>query len=108
MTIVEEPTFKYKVLIRYRPEEERHTIKGSGRIPQRATNAAGDIGNNLKQPNMSAPSTPKKITWIIGLVSGVLGIIGHYANVQILTEYNYGLLLVGFAVLAAGTTFREL
>lgn len=57
---------------------------------------------------MSSPSTPKKITWIIGLVAGILGIIGHYVNVQILTEYNYALLLVGFAVLAAGTTFREL
>jgi hypothetical protein len=57
---------------------------------------------------MSAPSTPKKITWIIGLVAGILGIVGHYVNVQVLTEYNYALLLVGFAILAAGTTFREL
>lgn len=57
---------------------------------------------------MNAPSSPKKITWIIGLVLGTLGIIGHYAHVQILTEYNYLLLLVGFLVLAAGTTFREI
>ncbi len=55
---------------------------------------------------MKAPSAPMKITWIIGLVSGILGIIGHYAQVQILTEYNYTLLLVGFLVLAAGTTFK--
>lgn len=57
---------------------------------------------------MSAPSSPKKITWIIGLVSGVLGIIGHYAQVEILSENNYILLLAGFIILAAGTTFREL
>jgi hypothetical protein len=57
---------------------------------------------------MSTPSSPKKITWIIGLTAGLLGIIGHYANVQILTEYNYELLLGGFIILAAGTTFREL
>jgi len=56
----------------------------------------------------SSPSSPKKITWIIGLLCGVLGIIGHYANVSFLTEYNYTLLLVGFLVLAVGTTFREL
>jgi hypothetical protein len=56
---------------------------------------------------MKAPSAPKKITWIVGLISGILGIIGHYAHVQILSEYNYTLLLVGFLVLAAGTTFRE-
>jgi hypothetical protein len=54
------------------------------------------------------PSSPKKITWIIGIVCGILGIIGHYVNVQVLSEYNYILLLVGFIVLAVGTTFREL
>jgi hypothetical protein len=57
---------------------------------------------------MAAPSTPKKITWIIGLGCGILGIIGHYVQIQILTEYNYILLLFGFLVLAAGTSFREL
>jgi hypothetical protein len=57
---------------------------------------------------MAKPSAPKKITWIIGLASGILGIIGHYAHVEILTEYNYLLLLVGFVALALGTTFREL
>jgi len=57
---------------------------------------------------MTTPSTPKRITWIIGIVCGILGIIGHYAHVQILTEYNYVLLLIGFIILAAGTTFREL
>ena len=57
---------------------------------------------------MKVPSSPKKITWIIGLISGALGIIGHYAYVQILTEYNYAFLLGGFLVLLAGTTFKEL
>jgi hypothetical protein len=57
---------------------------------------------------MTAPSAPKKITWIIGLTLGILGIIGHYARVQILTEYNYALLLSGFIVLALATTFKEL
>lgn len=57
---------------------------------------------------MAAPSAPKKITWIIGLVAGILGIIGHFAQIQVLTEYNYILLLIGFAALALGTTFKEL
>jgi len=57
---------------------------------------------------MTTPSTPKKITWIIGMLCGILGIIGHYAHVQILSEYNYILLLIGFIALAVGTTFREL
>jgi hypothetical protein len=57
---------------------------------------------------MAAPSAPKKITWIIGLASGILGVIGHYAQVEILSEHNYILLLAGFIILVAGTTFREL
>ena len=57
---------------------------------------------------MKAPSAPKKITWIIGLIAGVLGIIGHYTDVQGFSEHNYILLLVGFLVLAAGTTFRNI
>ena len=57
---------------------------------------------------MSAPSAPKKITWILGLVLGILGIVGHYTNVPTLTQYNYQLLLAGFILLAAGTSFKEL
>ena len=53
-----------------------------------------------------SPTAPKKILWIIGLASGLGGIIGHYAQVQILSEYNYVLLLVGFIVLAIGTSFK--
>ena len=56
---------------------------------------------------MKMPSSPKKITWIIGLVCGISGIIGHFYRVQILSEYNYTLLLVGFLVLLVGTTFKE-
>lgn len=55
---------------------------------------------------MKGPSAPQQITWIIGLICGIAGIIGHYTNVSIITEHNYILLLVGFVALALGTTFR--
>ncbi|SDC28055.1 hypothetical protein [Williamwhitmania taraxaci] len=57
---------------------------------------------------MKTPSAPLKITWIIGLILGILGIIGHYFHVEFLTEYNYILLLIGFVALAVGTTFKGL
>ena len=57
---------------------------------------------------MSTPSSPKKITWALGLVIGILGILGHYVHVDMLSEYSYALLLTGFVILAAGTTFKEL
>lgn len=55
-----------------------------------------------------SPSAPNKFIWIIGLVAGILGIIGHYMHVEFLSENNYILLLVGFIALAVGTTFRKL
>ena len=55
---------------------------------------------------MNNPSAPKKITWIIGLTCGILGIIGHFAQVPVLTEHNFTLLLIGFVVLALGTTVK--
>lgn len=55
---------------------------------------------------MKNPSAPAKITWIIGLIAGILGIIGHFAHVDVLTEYNYELLLIGFIALAIGTTVK--
>ena len=52
------------------------------------------------------PSAPNKIIWIIGLIAGVLGIIGHYTHVDILTQNNFLLVLIGFLALAVGTSFK--
>lgn len=57
---------------------------------------------------MKAPSAPSKVIWIIGLIAGILGIIGHYMNVPVITENNYVLLLAGFVCLAIGTSFRNI
>jgi len=57
---------------------------------------------------MRNPSAPKKLTWIIGIIFGVLGIIGHYTRIDFLSEHNYVLLLIGFVVLALGTIFKEI
>jgi hypothetical protein len=57
---------------------------------------------------MKAPSSPTKIVWILGLVSGLLGILGNFVQVEYLSEHNYLLLLIGYILLAAGTTFKGL
>lgn len=72
------------------------------------TKALKALLNNSKKIIMKAPSAPKQITWIIGLISGILGIVGHYTDVPFLTEHNYTLLLIGFIALAAGTTFKDM
>ena len=53
------------------------------------------------------PVTPSKYVWIIGLILGILGITGHLISIDFLSEYNFQLLLAGFILLAAGTTFQK-
>ena len=54
------------------------------------------------------PSAPNQIVWVLALIIGVLGILGHYTNLDILTKYNYEMLLIGFVLLAIGTTYRKI
>ena len=68
--------------------------------------ASPNYRSTFKINYMNNPSAPKKITWIIGLLCGILGIIGHFAHIQVLSEHSFTLLLVGFLVLAVGTTVK--
>ena len=53
------------------------------------------------------PSAPSQIVWIIGLVLGILGIFVHFVSAGTLSAYDFWLLLIGFALLAIGTSFRR-
>lgn len=52
------------------------------------------------------PSAPNKVLWILALIFGILGIFAHFFPIDILSSYNYEMLLIGFVLLAVGTTFR--
>ena len=54
------------------------------------------------------PSAPSRFVWIIGLIVGIIGIIGHFVTVDFITTYNYWFLFAGFVLLAIGTTFKEI
>lgn len=53
------------------------------------------------------PSAPNQTIWAIALILGFLGILGHYYHIDILSKYNYEMLLIGFILLVIGTTFRK-
>ena len=53
------------------------------------------------------PSAPNQIVWVLALIIGFLGILGHYTNINILSKYNYEMLLIGFILLAIGTAYRK-
>ena len=52
------------------------------------------------------PSAPNMTLWVIALIVGFLGILGHFTHVDILSKYNYEMLLVGFILLVIGTANR--
>lgn len=54
------------------------------------------------------PSAPQKITWIIGMICGILGILGHFTQVEFISEYSFTLLMVGFIALVLGTSLKGL
>ncbi|MGB4400304.1 MAG: hypothetical protein WBJ10_13110 [Daejeonella sp.] len=52
------------------------------------------------------PSAPNKVLWAVALIAGILGIVGHLTSVNYLTEYSFILVLIGFVLLAIGTSFK--
>jgi len=54
------------------------------------------------------PSAPTGVVWIIGLILGIIGIIGHFVTIDFISTNNYWFLLAGFVLLALGTTFKEI
>jgi hypothetical protein len=54
------------------------------------------------------PSAPNQTLWVVALIVGFLGILGHYINIEILSKYNYEMLLIGFILLVIGTAFRRI
>jgi hypothetical protein len=54
------------------------------------------------------PSAPNQTLWVVALIVGFLGILGHYTHIDILSKYNYEMLLIGFILLVIGTAYRGL
>lgn len=52
------------------------------------------------------PSSPKKTLWIVALIIGILGIVGHFAQIEFISQYSFQLLMGGFVLLALGTTLK--
>lgn len=53
-------------------------------------------------------SAPKKVTWYTGVVAGVLGLIGNWVTLPVLTEASFILVTIGFAVLAISTIVKNM
>lgn len=49
-------------------------------------------------------SAPKNLTWIIGVVLGVLGLLGNFMpTLPVVGGFSFWLVFLGFAILAVAT-----
>ncbi len=53
-------------------------------------------------------NAPKKITWLISLIIGALGIVAHLVAIPVLSVYAFWLVVVGFVLLVLGTFLKGL
>ena len=55
-----------------------------------------------------ALSAPTKLVWIVSLILGVLGLLGKFAVIPVITVNAFWLLAAGFVVLVISTICRGL
>ncbi|MBX3519311.1 MAG: hypothetical protein KF835_04755 [Xanthobacteraceae bacterium] len=53
-------------------------------------------------------SAPKVITFVLSLILVVLALVGHFKPVAYLTQYQFWLAVIGYALLALGVTTKGL
>lgn len=53
-------------------------------------------------------NAPKNITWWIAVVVGVLGILGNFITLPVVSGLAFWFVVVGFALLALGTFMKGL
>lgn len=53
-------------------------------------------------------NAPKQIVWIIAVIVGVLGILGHFVVIPFVSAYAFWFVVVGFVLLALATLLKGL
>ena len=53
-------------------------------------------------------SAPKKVTWIVAVVIGALGVLGNFVQIPLLSDLSFVLVLIAFVLLAIATLLSGL
>jgi hypothetical protein len=51
-------------------------------------------------------SAPKKATWWIAVIVGVVGILANFVTIPVLSGFAFWLVVIGFVLLALGTYLK--
>ena len=55
-----------------------------------------------------ANNAPKNLTWLVAVILGALGIIGHFVVIPVVTPNQYWFVVAGFVILAIATKLKGL
>ena len=53
-------------------------------------------------------NAPKNVTWWVAVIAGVLGILGTFISIPVVSEYTFLLVAAAFVLLALATYFKDL
>jgi hypothetical protein len=53
-------------------------------------------------------NAPKNITWWIAVIVGVLGILGSFVELPLVSDYHFLFVVIGFVLLALATLLKGL
>ena len=53
-------------------------------------------------------NAPKNLTWLLALILGVVGLIGYFVAIPIVSVYAFWFVFAGFALLALGCFLKGL
>lgn len=57
----------------------------------------------IQKENAMKLSAPKNITWIIAVVLGVLGLLGNFITIPVVSGLAFWFVFLGFAILGVAT-----
>lgn len=52
-------------------------------------------------------SAPKKVTWWVALIVGVVGILANFVTIPFLSGYAFWLVAIGFVLLVLATYLKD-
>ncbi|MCJ7567364.1 MAG: hypothetical protein MUO58_07475 [Anaerolineales bacterium] len=53
-------------------------------------------------------SAPRKVTWWVALIIGVVGILANFVTIPFLSGYAFWLVVIGFVLLVLATYLKDL
>jgi hypothetical protein len=53
-------------------------------------------------------SAPKKNTWWVALILGIIGIVGHFVVIPIVTPWAWLIVVVAFVLLVLATSVKNM